>query len=172
MNTMRRSLLCLAAVMALSGATGVHAGGYDMGHHMKKMTDCQTVVQVAVENNFTVLAAALDAANLIDTFNDTDLMVTVFAPTDEAFNNAIAALNTTAEDLLANTELLTAVLQLHVVPAPLGLVTWEVPTLNPNATLTIAPFAIAGTTAQISTPGVRACRSVVYPIDTVLLPEA
>lgn len=135
------------------------------------MEGCETVYMVAVNNNFTILAAALQAANLVETFNDTSLMVTVFAPTDDAFIALLEQLNTTAEAVLADTDLLTSVLSAHVVPARLGLETWEVQTLNDQQTLTIAPTVSASTTARISTPGVQACLSIVYPIDTVLLPE-
>jgi len=40
----------------------------------------------------------------------------VFAPTDAAFGDLLAALGTTADELLANTDLLNTVLAYHVVP--------------------------------------------------------
>lgn len=136
------------------------------------MPECQTVLEVATENNFTILGQAIAALNLTDTFNDTGLEVTVFAPTDEAFMEAIEKLDTTAEDLLANTELLSSVLNTHVVEAYLELQTWTAKTLNTNQNLTITPTVSADNTAKITTPGVRACHSVIYPIDAVLLPSA
>ena len=43
--------------------------------------------------------------------------LTVFAPTNDAFAAALAALNFTAEELLGNTELLTAVRRRCLSPA-------------------------------------------------------
>jgi uncharacterized surface protein with fasciclin (FAS1) repeats len=40
----------------------------------------------------------------------------VFAPTEEAFAALLVQLDVTAEELLANTELLTTVLTYHVLP--------------------------------------------------------
>jgi len=45
-----------------------------------------TIADVASDNeNFETLAAALDAAGLVDVLDDEDANFTVFAPTDDAF---------------------------------------------------------------------------------------
>lgn len=49
------------------------------------------------------------AAGLVDALAAPAAPLTVFAPTNDAFAAALAALNFTAEELLGNTELLTAV---------------------------------------------------------------
>lgn len=67
---------------------------------------------------FTVLLAALQAADpaFIETVSAEDASVTVFAPTDAAFVALLEALEVSAEDLLADTELLNTVLAYHVIP--------------------------------------------------------
>ena len=74
-----------------------------------------TIVDVAVANgSFTTLVAAVQAADLVDTLNS-EGPFTVFAPTDDAFAAALEALDMTAEELLADTDTLTAILTYHVV---------------------------------------------------------
>ena len=83
-----------------------------------------TIVEVAVNSGaFPTLVAAVQAAGLVDTLNS-EGPFTVFAPTEEAFATALDQLGITADDLLADTELLTAVLTYHVLPieAPAALV--------------------------------------------------
>ena len=70
-----------------------------------------TIVEVALEaGTFPTLVAAVQAAGLVDTLNS-DGPFTVFAPTEEAFATALNTLGVTADELLANTELLAAVLR-------------------------------------------------------------
>lgn len=66
---------------------------------------------------FTVLLAAVSAADpaFLEALSSEGSW-TVFAPTDAAFVALLEALGTTAEELLANTELLNQVLAYHVVP--------------------------------------------------------
>lgn len=69
-----------------------------------------TIVEVAVASGaFPTLVAAVEAAGLVETLNSNGPF-TVFAPTEEAFATALENLGMTAGELLANTELLTAVL--------------------------------------------------------------
>jgi transforming growth factor-beta-induced protein len=68
------------------------------------------------DSSFSVLGAALEAAGLAETLADPEADLTVFAPTDDAFNNLLAATGLTAEELLADTELLTTILSFHVLP--------------------------------------------------------
>ncbi len=73
------------------------------------------VSTAAANSNFSTLVAAVQAAGLVETLKGAGPF-TVFAPTNEAFAKALAALNMTAEQLLGNKELLTKVLTYHVVP--------------------------------------------------------
>ncbi|HRF96824.1 MAG TPA: fasciclin domain-containing protein, partial [Aggregatilineales bacterium] len=77
------------------------------------------IVETAVAgSDFTVLVQALEAAGLVDALS-ADGPFTVFAPTDAAFTALLETLGLTAEELLGNTELLTGVLQYHVVAGAL-----------------------------------------------------
>lgn len=66
---------------------------------------------------FTVLLAAVAAADpmFLEALSSEGSW-TVFAPTDAAFTALLEELGLTAEELLANTDLLNAVLAYHVVP--------------------------------------------------------
>ena len=79
-----------------------------------------TIAGIAVANPaFSTLVAALQKANLVDTFNGSQ-QFTVFAPTNDAFDAAAAALlgsGKTGMDLVNGLDVptLTAVLKFHVV---------------------------------------------------------
>merc|ERR1739847_84385 len=56
-----------------------------------------------------------NASGLINAFDDISQKVTVFAPTNAAFDALFAATNTTAEQILGQTDFLQKVLKYHVV---------------------------------------------------------
>merc|ERR1711957_705661 len=118
--------------------------------------------------------------NLLTAVTSPETAVTVFAPTNDAFAKALEDLNLTADDLIANKELLGTVLQYHVHGAPAkstdltdGMV---LTTLVPGKDLTVdlpdgkVMIDGVGSKAQVITPDVMACKSVVHVIDNVLLP--
>ena len=73
------------------------------------------IVDTAIEaGDFKTLAAALEKVGLVETLKG-EGPFTVFAPTDEAFNNLLKELNITAEELLARKDL-KDILLYHVVP--------------------------------------------------------
>jgi uncharacterized surface protein with fasciclin (FAS1) repeats len=150
-----------------------------------------TALDVAVSNeNTTVLEAAVGAADpsiaaLLDGRTD----VTVFAPTDAAFADLLAALGVDAETLLGNTALLNAVLPYHVLDTSLGAVDSTaaisvaqtpapgnlVPTVNgENVALSISneggEDVLYVNTSRVTGPDVPATNGVVHVIDKVLLP--
>jgi hypothetical protein len=115
--------------------------------------------------------------------NDTTAW-TILAPNDMAFNETLTKLNTTAEQLLNDTALLTAILEYHVIPAgafkaanltdgmnvttalvDAGNLTIGVPG---NGTVTFT--GANGTNASVVTPDIGIGASVVHIIDTVLMP--
>lgn len=150
---------------------------------------------------FSVLLAAADAAGLVPALSDPEAeAITVFAPTDAAFVAALEALGVSAEELLADTETLTAVLTYHVAPGIVGtndLATAagggfegaeEVPawyaglgengevlinTLN-GATLAFA-FSEEGkpmiNASMVVAADIDASNGIIHVIDAVLLPE-
>ncbi len=132
----------------------------------------KTIVEVAVDaGQFTTLAAALEAAGLVETLQG-EGPFTVFAPTDDAF----AKLPEGALDgLLANPEQLEAVLLLHVVDGKVtaadvgGL---EQATAMSGGTLTIdTSDGVKIGAATVVSADVMASNGVIHVIDTVLLPE-
>ena len=136
-----------------------------------------TIVEVAVQSGaFPTLVAAVQAAGLIDTLNS-DGPFTVFAPTEEAFATALNTLGITAEQLLADTELLTAVLTYHVLAleAPSDLVATldgqNVTTVNgADITITINGNTVQVNNATVTTTDIQASNGIIHVIDTVLLP--
>ncbi|TMP54437.1 fasciclin domain-containing protein [Pseudoalteromonas sp. S1612] len=81
-------------------------------------TPTKTIATVATETPaLSTLVTALQAASLVDTFNDTTKSFTVFAPTNAAFNKIPTA---DLEALLADTTALTGVLTQHVLGAQVG----------------------------------------------------
>ncbi|MDE0654662.1 MAG: fasciclin domain-containing protein [bacterium] len=138
-----------------------------------------TIVEVAVESGaFPTLVAAVQAAGLVEVLSG-DGPFTVFAPTEDAFAAALAALDMTAEDLLANTELLTAVLTYHVLPlaAPAEVVLTldgqSIATVNgADITVTINGDAVMVNDATVIATDIAASNGIIHVIDTVLLPPA
>ncbi len=144
-----------------------------------EMAETGTIVDVAVEaGSFTTLVAAVEAAGLVETLSGDDEF-TVFAPTDEAFEAALADLGITADELLADTETLTAILTYHVVPGEVLAET--VVTLDGQEVETVngAPVQISvdGETvmvndATVTAVDVDASNGVIHVIDAVLIPPS
>ncbi len=126
--------------------------------------------------SFSTLLAAVEAAGLGETLSG-EGPFTVFAPTDDAFAAALEALGLSAEDLLADTELLTQILLYHVVPgryffrdltAGPELETAQGETVQLN--LEAGVFSVNG----INIPNVDnlAANGIIHAIDGVLLPPS
>ncbi|MEM8981908.1 MAG: fasciclin domain-containing protein [Pseudomonadota bacterium] len=152
-------------------ATLVVVATAQAGHHEKDEGD---IVDVAIAaGSFETLAAALTAADLVDTLKG-DGPFTVFAPTDEAFAKLPAG---TVETLLKpeNKDQLVAVLTYHVVAGKV--LAKDVVTLNEATTVNGANVEIAvndGTVsinnATVTATDIKASNGVIHVIDTVILP--
>jgi len=127
---------------------------------------------VAAEN-FKTLAAALTAANLVETLKGAGPF-TVFAPTDEAFAKLPAG---TVESLLKDIPKLTAILTYHVVAGKvlaadvMKMDGQSVKTVN-GATLAISTkngVKLNGITTVVKTD-IACTNGVIHVIDSVLLP--
>lgn len=145
-----------------------------------------TIVDVAVgAGSFTVLVELVTAAGLVDALSG-EGPLTVFAPTDEAFEAAAADLGVSLEDLAAvltaDEALLTEILTYHVVDG-------EVPssvvvTLNGESVDTLSgdSFVVnvegetvsitdgAGRNVGVVDVDVEASNGVIHILDNVLLP--
>lgn len=143
----------------------------------------QSIVDIAAGNeNFSTLVAAIQNADpaVLETLSG-EGPFTVFAPTNDAFNNLLATLDMSADELLAQTDLLTTVLLYHVVngavPAAdvVGLDGQSVPTLLDGASIGIevvdGGVVLNGIVNVIQTD-IVATNGIIHVIDEVLLPQS
>jgi uncharacterized surface protein with fasciclin (FAS1) repeats len=159
--------LTVAAVAALVLVAGSTVG---------KAQQPRDIVDTAVAaGSFKTLAAALQAAGLVETLKGTGPF-TVFAPTDAAFAKLPKG---TVEDLLKpeNKAKLIAILTYHVVPGTV--MAAQVVTMNGKEARTVngrsVKIAVKGGTvtidgAQVVTTDVKASNGVIHVIDSVILP--
>ena len=160
--------MVLALVIALVGS------GFGIAIAAESTGQKDIVDTAVAAGSFKTLAAALQAAGLVDTLKGAGPF-TVFAPTDAAFAKLPAG---TVENLLKpeNKAKLTAILTYHVVPGrvPAARVTGmsSAPTVNGK------PLAIATDNGTVTVGGARVVKAdifctngVIHVIDTVMLPN-
>ena len=133
------------------------------------------IVDTAVAaGNFKTLAAALQAAGLVDTLKGPGPF-TVFAPTDEAFAKLPAG---TVEELLKpeNKDKLVAILTYHVIPGKV--MAKDVMKLNSARTVNGKSVSISDRNGAVMVDSARvvqadiACSNgVIHVIDSVILPQ-
>jgi uncharacterized surface protein with fasciclin (FAS1) repeats len=136
-----------------------------------------TIVDIAVSNpDFSILVDAVIAADLVDALAG-DGPFTVFAPTNAAFVALLEDLGLTAEELLADTDLLEEVLLYHVVSGKYT--STDIVGLSSLTTLQGDDVAISVSNgdvfineSQVIIPDIMASNGVVHVIDEVLLPPA
>lgn len=131
----------------------------------------ETVVDVAIDNSFTSLAAAVVTAELLPVLTDPLALFTVFAPTDQAFANLATALNTDLNGILALPNL-ADVLTYHVVSgevAAADLVNGPVATVNGANIIVNLTGGVKINDANVTTPDVFADNGVVHVLDKVIL---
>lgn len=143
------------------------------------ISEANTIGAIAADaGTFTTLLAAAEAAGLTETLTSEGTL-TVFAPTDEAFAAALEELGLTAEELLEDTDTLTAILTYHVVGftatsgdlAELGLPR-AVRTVN-GGFLNLSVDAdgnVMVNDATVTAADLVATNGVIHVIDSVLLP--
>jgi uncharacterized surface protein with fasciclin (FAS1) repeats len=141
----------------------------------------QSVVEIASgSEDFATLTAAVLSSEDAATYLTEASFVTVFAPTNEAFANLLATLELSAEELLADTETVEAVLAYHVSPWAfraedvIALDGAFIGTLLPGYAIYIsldgeAAFADDSTITAVD---VEASNGIIHVIDSVLLPTA
>lgn len=172
MKALKERFTLVLSLLLLTGVTVTSAACSD-DDPVAAVKEPGTIVDVAIENNFETLVAAVQAAGLVETLQGTGPF-TVFAPTDEAF--AKLPEGTVASLLLPeNKDQLVAILTYHVVS---GTVTSDqVVNLNKASTVQGADIAIAVENGKVKIndatvvlADVEASNGVVHVIDTVLLP--
>lgn len=171
-----RKLVLLGLIFVLAFAAVLPVAAQD---EMADSTIAEIVAALAEGDDpeFTVLLAAVAAADpmVLEALSDPDAVFTVFAPTDEAFAAFLEAEGLTADDLLADPDLLTIVLGYHVsiglyyaedvIPHPGTLLG----TMLPNSPLIITETGVNN--ANVVLPDVEALNGVIHVIDTVLVPD-
>ena len=181
MKLLRRSLIGVALVALV--ATGCAADESDAEPVEESApSDVEEsapsdIVDVAIAaEQFPTLVAALQAAGLVDTLKG-EGPFTVFAPTEEAFANALEALGISAEDLLADTETLTSILTYHVIPGAvmrsdlIGASDISVATVNgAEVTVNESMGTVTINNATVVAADIEASNGVIHVIDAVLLP--
>ena len=138
-----------------------------------------TIVDVAAgAGNFTVLVEAVKAAGLVDTLSGPGPF-TVFAPTDQAFADALATLGITKEQLLADPAKLKTILTYHVVSGSvmaadvMKMDGQDVPTVaGPTVKIKIDGSTVMINDATVTTADIVASNGVIHVIDNVLLPPS
>ena len=138
------------------------------------------VVQVAQSNSdFSVLVEAVQAAGLTGMLSDPNAHYTIFAPTNEAFMQAMKETGMTKAQLFANKPLLTKILGYHVVSGDMAMYAKNV---KPGNVMTASKDTLMltnqgklmdenGRTANIVKTDIPATNGVVHVIDRVLLPK-
>ncbi len=168
---MKKTLATVAAALAI--------GSFAFAPTASAAPD-QTIAEIASgDPQFSTLVAALTAADLVGPFDSCDdPKTTVLAPTNDAFAAALTSLGMTADQLLADKELLTSVLTYHViageVPAATVVTLSEATTLN-GAKISIKVVdgsVILNDSVKVTTTDIQACNGIIHVIDGVLLPPA
>lgn len=129
------------------------------------------IVDTAVAaGSFSTLAAALQAANLVETLKGAGPF-TVFAPTDDAFAKLPAG---TVEALLKDIPKLTKILTYHVVSGKV--MSADVIKMQSAKTVEGSEVKVDTSTgvkineSNVTTPDVAADNGVIHIIDAVLMP--
>ena len=137
--------------------------------------DLSDIVDTAVNAGiFNTLVAAVQAAGLEETLRGDDLL-TVFAPTDEAFGSLPPEL---VNSLLLeeNVDVLTAILTYHAVAGKV--ISSEVVNIDSaatvngaNLTIEVVDGMVKVDNATVTTVDVDASNGVIHIIDAVLIPD-
>ncbi len=133
-----------------------------------------TVADVAISSPVhTSLVAAVIEARLLPALTNPLTQLTVFAPTNMAFDNLATALGTNIAGILANPEL-AAILLYHVVGSEVlstALMNGPVVTLNGQSVTVNLMSGVMINTANVVVPDLQADNGVVHVLDAVLVPS-
>ncbi|WPP53452.1 fasciclin domain-containing protein [Catalinimonas niigatensis] len=137
-----------------------------------------TVVDAATSSDdLSILVEALGTADLVETLSDENADYTVFAPTNQAFEDLLTVLGITQEDLLAREDL-ADILLYHVVDGSVASGELEngdiIETQHPDG-LSVAVRIDDNTVmingATVTTADIETGNGIVHVINQVLLPQ-
>ncbi len=138
------------------------------------------VVQLAQSSpDFSLLVEAIQAAGLAGALSAPDANYTIFAPTNDAFVQALQDTKMTKDQLFGNKELLTKILGYHVINGAAPIYAKDVKAGNVMSlskdTIMITPQLKLvdenGRVASLLKTDLAASNGVIHVIDTVLLPK-
>jgi len=181
-----RKLTTITAAAALAVALTASANAHNCASHSNKEAKAESqnatavsktyqadIVETAIAaGQFTTLVTAVKEAGLVEALKG-DGPFTVFAPTDDAF----AALpEGTLEKLLADKDMLIAVLTYHVVPGNVKasdvMKLSEAETLQgQSVTVTTHDTNVVIDGAKVVQADIMTSNGVIHVIDRVILPE-
>ena len=133
----------------------------------------ETAIDVAIDNLFTSLTAAVIEAELIPALTDPLTELTVFAQTNQAFDDLAAALGTDLNGVLAHPQLVDILLY-HVVSGTVlsgDLANGSVPTLNGQSVVVDLSSGVMINSSNVTIPDLVTGNGVVHAIDAVLVPS-
>ena len=173
---MKTSKIAIITIVLLSVPALIFAGGYNKSKTGNQAsTASMDIVDTAVSaGQFNTLAAALKAADLVDTLRG-DGPFTVFAPTDDAFAKLPEG---TLEDLLRpeNKAKLQSILTYHVVSGKV--MAKDVTMMTSAKTVNGESFRISQSSgnvmvdnAKVIKTDIMASNGVIHVIDNVILPK-
>ncbi|MFZ6798415.1 fasciclin domain-containing protein [Undibacterium sp. Di24W] len=183
-QTWKQFLLRGFATLAIVTAVTACGGSNDT----KKPAGPDTILKEAQMKGLTALAAAVDKAGLSTTLNNTSAQLTVFAPTDQAFNDLATKLGLANGTALVNaltSQQLQSILTYHVLGnkktaadliAGGSTQATQYSFNNVNATLKLTTTSGVKITdailtdATVTSADVPASNGVIHVIDKVLVP--
>jgi uncharacterized surface protein with fasciclin (FAS1) repeats len=137
----------------------------------------ETVVDVAIDNGFSTLATAVITAELLPALTDPFAELTVFAPSNDAFDNVVAELGTDIPGLLALSNL-ADILTYHVLGSEVASSAINngdiVVALSTSNTLKLSATAggdVYVNQAMVTMADISADNGVVHVLDAVVLPN-
>jgi uncharacterized surface protein with fasciclin (FAS1) repeats len=168
-------LCVLGLILLLPASTALAGDTCPVAAAAKTAAKANDIVDTAVSaGSFKTLAAALQAAGLVDTLKGKGPF-TVFAPTDEAFAKLPAG---TVEGLLKpeNKAKLTAVLTYHVVPgkvlaADVVKLTEAKTVQGSSAKISVKGGKVKVDAANVVQTDIVCANGVIHVIDAVILPK-
>lgn len=169
----RPCILLQVAVAAALVATSVAA-------------ECETLMDVLAGGslegggNFTQFVRLLESTGLDGLLDDQELVATIWAPTDQAFDSTLAFLQLDMDAFLREESLMEDTAKLHVAPGTvipdISQFDGRLPTLMDDQTVRVGyctrgqALYTATRAILMTSTGTQACKAMVYPIGGVLLP--
>lgn len=165
-------LAVITGVVSISAFATAPVRAENYGN-MKMSASNKNLVEVAVaSNSFNTLVKAVQAAGLADTLANGSF--TVFAPTDQAFNDSLPQGAVAFLLKPENKDLLRQVLSYHVTKGKVTsnqLQTGTVDMLYGGVAVRVTPGKVVVNNASVTNANIGASNGVIHAVNRVLLPQ-